>query len=77
MRRLVDRVLARPGPVLAVALLASLLLWPITSRLRLDTDIVDLFPMGNAEAQAFARFSRAFTSEQALLVLATGDDPRS
>jgi predicted RND superfamily exporter protein len=64
----------RPGRVLAVALAATVALLPLVLRVRLDTDVVDLFPQKSAEARAFARFSRAFAGEQNLLVLVECDD---
>ena len=67
---------SRPGRVLVVALLATLALVPLLLRLRIDSDVVDLFPQRSVEAQAFARFSRAFVAEQTLLVLVEGDDAR-
>lgn len=67
-------LVTRPGRVLAAALAVTLLAVPLVLRLRLDTDIVDLFPSHSDEAQAFARFSRAFISEQVLLVLVESDD---
>jgi predicted RND superfamily exporter protein len=56
------------------ALGATLLIVPLLLRLRLDTDVVDLFPQRSAEAQAFARFSRAFVAEQLLIILVESDD---
>lgn len=66
---------ARPGRVLAVALILTVALVPLLLKLRVDSDIVDLFPQRSVEAQAFARFSRAFVAEQMLLVLVESDDP--
>lgn len=63
-----------PGRVLGLTLLATALLVPLLLRLRLDTDIVDLFPRRSPEAQAFARFSRAFAAEQLLVVLVEDSD---
>ena len=57
-----------------MALLATLALVPLLLKLRIDSDIVDLFPQRSGEATAFARFSRAFVAEQTLLVLVEGDD---
>ncbi len=65
----------RPGRVLVAALLATAALLPLVLKLRIDSEVVDLFPQHSAEAQAFARFSRAFVAEQMLLVLVEGDDP--
>jgi uncharacterized protein len=67
-------LVTRPGRVLAALALLTLATVPLVAKLRLDTDIVDLFPQGSADAQAFARFSRAFVAEQMLLVLIEGDD---
>lgn len=66
---------ARPGRVLATALAITILLAPLLARLRIDSDIVDLFPQKSEAAQAFARFSRAFVAEQMLLVVVESDDP--
>src|SRR5205823_12779115 len=52
----------------------TLALVPLVMRLRIDSDVVDLFPQTSVEARAFARFSRAFVAEQTLLVLVEGDD---
>ncbi len=65
---------SRPGRVLVVALLATAALVPLVLKLRIDADVVDLFPQKSGEASAFARFSRAFVAEQTLLVLVEGDD---
>lgn len=51
------------------------LLVPLLLRLRIDADIVDLFPQRSVEAQAFARFSHTFVAEEMLLVLVEGEDP--
>ena len=67
----------RPGRVLAVALLLTVALLPLVIKLRIDSEVVDLFPQHSVEAQAFARFSRAFVAEQMLLVLVEGDDPEA
>ncbi|MGZ3440142.1 MAG: hypothetical protein ACXVDD_11535, partial [Polyangia bacterium] len=72
--RWANTLTSRPGRVLTVALLATLALGPLLMRLRIDSDVVDLFPQTSVEAQAFARFSRAFVAEQTLLVLIEGDD---
>jgi len=64
----------RPGRVLAAALVATMALLPLVLKLRIDSEVVDLFPQHSVEAQAFARFSRAFVAEQTLLVLVEGDD---
>jgi len=61
--------------VLLLALLATAALVPLLLKLRIDADVVDLFPQKSGEASAFARFSRAFVAEQTLLVLVEGDDP--
>ncbi len=75
LSRLAHEVVRRPVRILLVALTLSLVLSPIVIlRLRLDTDVMDLFPQRSAEAQAFARFSRAFVADQVLLVLVEGDD---
>jgi len=68
-------VVRRAGLVLVLALVVSAALVPFVLRIRLDTDIVKLVPAGQGEAQAFARFARAFVAEQVLIVLAEGDDP--
>ena len=60
--------------MLALALLATVALVPLVLKLRIDADVVDLFPQKSGEASAFARFSRAFVAEQTLLVLVEGDD---
>ncbi|MCA1663323.1 MAG: hypothetical protein LC659_03480, partial [Myxococcales bacterium] len=65
----------RPRRVLALALVATLALVPLVLRLRIDSEIVDLFPQHSVEAQAFARFSRAFVAEQNLIILVESDDP--
>jgi len=52
-------------------------LLPLVLRLRIDSEVVDLFPQHSVEARAFARFSRAFVAEQMLLVLVEGDDPEA
>src|ERR1700753_988271 len=67
-------LVSRPGRALVIALLATLALIPLLIRLRIDADVVDLFPQRSVEAQAFARFSRAFVAEQMLLVLVESDD---
>jgi predicted RND superfamily exporter protein len=72
--RLAHALVTRPGRALGYALVATLLVVPLLLRLRLDTDVVDLFPQRSAEAQAFARFSRAFVAEQMLLILVESDD---
>ena len=61
--------------MLLLALLATAALVPLLLKLRIDADVVDLFPQKSGEASAFARFSRAFVAEQTLLVLVEGDDP--
>jgi predicted RND superfamily exporter protein len=68
-------VVGRPKTTLAVALAITFCATPLIARLRLDTDIVDLFPHRSREAQAFARFSRSFVAERVLLALIEGDDP--
>ncbi len=73
--RWANLLITRPGRVLLVALAATLALVPLVLELRIDSDVVDLFPQHSVEAQAFARFSRAFVAEQTLLVLLEGDDP--
>jgi predicted RND superfamily exporter protein len=73
--RLARFVVRRAGVVLVLSLLVSAALVPVVLRIRLDTDIVKLVPAGQSEAQAFARFARAFVAEQVLIVLAEGDDP--
>jgi uncharacterized protein len=73
--RWATQLTSRPGRVLAAALLATLALVPLLLRLRIDSDVVDLFPQTSAEAQAFARFSRAFVAEQSLIIVVEGDDP--
>ena len=65
---------SRPGRVLAWALVMTMALLPLVLRLHIDSDVVDLFPQRSVEAQAFARFSRAFVAEQLLLVLVECDD---
>jgi hypothetical protein len=72
--RLARFVVRRARLVLLAALVGSLALVPLVLRIRLDTDIVKLVPAGQSEAQAFARFARAFVAEQVLIVLAEGDD---
>src|SRR5258706_10204574 len=73
--RLAEAVVRRPRAVLAAALLVTLALAPVVAQLRLDTDVIDLFPQRSPEAAAFARFSRAFVAEQELVVLIEADDP--
>jgi uncharacterized protein len=65
---------SRPGRVLLAALALTAALLPLVLRLRIDSDVVDLFPQSSVEARAFARFSRAFVAEQTLLVLIECDD---
>ncbi len=72
--RLAVTLVSRPGRALVVALVATLALVPLLIRLRIDADVVDLFPQRSVEARAFARFSRSFVAEQMLLVLVEGDD---
>jgi hypothetical protein len=45
----------RPGRVLALALVATLALVPLLLRLRIDSEVVDLFPQHSVEAQALGR----------------------
>jgi predicted RND superfamily exporter protein len=68
-------VVRRPARVLLVALVATLACVPLLLKLRLDTDVLDLFPRHSVETEAFARFSRAFIAEQVLIVLVESDDP--
>ena len=72
--RLARLVVLRPWRVLGVALLVTAALAPLVLRVRLDTDLVDLMPRGAPGAEAFARFTRAFAAEQALIVLVEGSD---
>jgi predicted RND superfamily exporter protein len=73
--RLAKLLVNRPRRVLAIALLLTATLTPLVLKLRLHTDVIDLFPRHDAETEAFARFSRAFISEQFLLVLVESEDP--
>lgn len=66
---------SRPGRVLLAALVATVALVPLIVKLRIDSDVVDLFPQQSVEAQAFARFSRAFVAEQSLIIVVEGDEP--
>jgi uncharacterized protein len=72
--RLASLLVRRPGRVLLAAGVLTLLLVPVVIRLRLHTDIIDLFPRHDEETEAFARFSRDFVSEQVLLVLVESED---
>jgi predicted RND superfamily exporter protein len=74
-RRLARIVVAHPGRVLLGALALTLMCAPLVARLRLSTDVLDLFPQRSPEAQAFARYSRAFVAEQELIALVESDDP--
>jgi predicted RND superfamily exporter protein len=73
--RVASALVSRPLRALVVAVVATSLVVPLLLRLRIDADVVDLFPQSSVEAQAFARFSRAFVAEQMLLILVEGDDP--
>lgn len=73
--RWATQLTSRPGRVLLAALALTAALVPLLLRLRIDSDIVDLFPQGSVEAGAFARFSRAFVAEQTLLVVVECDRP--
>jgi predicted RND superfamily exporter protein len=73
--RLARLVVTRPGRVLGVALAVTALLVPLVARLRLSADVIDLFPQRSPEAQAFARYSRAFVAEQELVALVESTDP--
>jgi hypothetical protein len=72
--RLARLLVTRPGRVLGLALIATILILPLVARIRLDTDIVKLVPQRNREAQAFARFAKSFVAEQVLIVLAESGD---
>ncbi len=72
--RLAKLVTERPWRVLAIAVLCSALLAPLTLRLRLDTDLIGLFPRRSPEAEAFARYSRSFLAEKLLVILVESQD---
>jgi uncharacterized protein len=72
--RLAATLVTRPGRALLAALAVTAALVPFLLKLRIDADMVDLFPQRSVEAQAFARFSRAFVAEQMLLILVESDD---
>ncbi len=72
--RLARLTVTRPKTVLAVVILVSLLLAPLAVRLRLDTDLIGLFPRNSPEAEAFARYSRGFLSEKLMLILVESED---
>jgi predicted RND superfamily exporter protein len=67
-------VTGRPRLVLAVTLLMTLALVPVLARLRLDTDIYDLFPRDQPTTDAFARFSKAFIAAPVIVVLCESGD---
>ena len=68
-------VTGRPRLVLALALVVTLAALPFAARLRLDTDVYDLFPQDQPVASAFARFSRAFVTDPMVVVLVESPDP--
>ena len=67
-------VTERPGRVLLAALLVTLLALPLALRLRLDTNVYDLFPTSDPVAHAFARFSQSFIDEPVVIVLVESSD---
>jgi predicted exporter len=67
-------VTGRPRLVLALALLATIAATPLLARLRLDTDVYDLFPRDQPATDAFARFSKAFIAEPVIVVLCESGD---
>jgi hypothetical protein len=73
--RLARLICDHPRLVLAGALLLTVASALLARRLVLDTDVHGLLPLRLEPAAAFARFARAFGTEQTLVVLATGDDP--
>jgi len=73
--RLGDLIAHRPGRVLLVALLATLAILPLALRLKLDTDVYDLFPQDRPVARAFTSFSRSFVTEPVVVVLVESSDP--
>ena len=72
--RLAALVSRRPGWVLLAALVVTLVLLPSALRLRLDTDIYDLFPQDAPVSHAFAQFSKAFIAEPVIVVLVESSD---
>ena len=77
MSRWLARVVTqRPGRVLLAALLITALAVPIAFRLRLDTNIYDLFPTEDPVAHAFAQFSKSFIEEPVVVVLVESTDPQ-
>lgn len=69
-------VTQRPARVLLAALLVTLLAIPVALRLRLDTNIYDLFPTEDPVAHAFAQFSKSFVEEPVVIVLVESSDPQ-
>ncbi len=67
-------VTERSRAVLVGALVLTLALLPLALKLRLDSDIYDLFPRDQPVADAFARFSKAFIAEPVVLVLVESND---
>jgi predicted RND superfamily exporter protein len=68
-------IVGHPRATLLLALACAAALTPIALRVRLDTNVLDLFPQNHPATAAFARFSRTFVTEQVLIVLAESDDP--
>ena len=75
MRTLAVLVTARSRWVLLAALVITLALVPVALRLRLETDIYDLFPQDRPAAAAFARFSKTFVAEPVVAILVESADP--
>lgn len=76
-RRFARLIIGRPLATLLVAIVFLSAVTPLALKVRLDTDVLDLFPASHPATAAFARFSRVFVTEQVLLVLVESDDPNA
>ena len=71
------RLLRAPGALrVALAVVTALSMWLTSSRLRLSSDLTDMFP-NRGEAAMLTRFLRAFGGGDLAFVLIRGADPES
>ena len=76
--RLARFVVHRPILVLVIALGLALAVAPLVlTRLRLDTELINLVPGSSPEAAAFLRFTRVFGGEQPLVAVVECADPET
>lgn len=66
-----EAALRRPGRLLVVLAVLTLVSLPLLRRLNLQGDLVDMLPRSSGAAQTFARFTRDLGAGQELIVLVT------